>query len=242
MADRARLTEAGGARPIAIVLVRHAETTWVAEDRFQGRADTLLSPRGEAQARAVGRRLADPAEPPSLPIPSGPPLAIWHSPLQRAAATARAIAQAQDSAHLLAASPELIELHVGEWEGLTNAEVGERWPADLAAWRLDPTQGLIPGGEPATEAVVRVRRGLDAIIGALGSAPEGHPAWGIVVSHDGFLRLGLLSLLELPLERYWSFPMPAAGVSVLDRLPHGPWRLRLHGWVGALLPHDGPGT
>ena len=58
-----------------LVLVRHGESTWIAEDRFQGRRDPPLSPRGERQAALVAARLADPLAAPSLPIPAGPPVA-----------------------------------------------------------------------------------------------------------------------------------------------------------------------
>ena len=124
-----------------------------------------------------------------------------------------------------------MEVSVGEWEGLTNAEVRDRWPSEHAAWRLDPTEGLIPGGEPVTEAVERVERGAAAIVEAIVRAPSG---WGIVVSHDGILRLCVLSLLGLPLTAYWALPMAAAGITILDRVvvdgvPTGPWRLRVHG-------------
>ena len=229
MADRARLIGPPRAPDIAIVLVRHAETPWVAEHRFQGHADTLLSPRGEAQAQAVARRLADPAAPPPLPLPASPPVAIWHSPLQRAAATARAIAEARGQTELLAPTPDLIETHVGDWEGLTNVEVGERWPVELEAWRRDPTTGHIPGGEAVTTVAARARRAMGAIVTALEAASAEGPAWGIVVSHDGYLRLTLLTLLDLPLERYWSFPMAAAGITIVDRITGGPWHLRVHG-------------
>jgi probable phosphoglycerate mutase len=226
-------------------MVRHAETPWVVEDRFQGRADTRLSKRGEAQALIVAGRLARPGAPPPLPLPDTPPLAIWHSPLERAAATARAIATAQGRPDIVRPSPELIELDVGEWEGLTNTEVMERWPDQLAAWRRDPTVGLIPGGEPAAQGAVRVRRAIEALVTELEIASEQGSAWTIAVSHDGILRVLLLELLGLPLERYWSFPMAAAGITIVDRVPDGPWRLRLHGLTASIdeeAPATGPGA
>jgi probable phosphoglycerate mutase len=214
---------------VRIVLVRHGETPWVVEDRFQGLADTRLSPRGEAQAAAVGRRLADPAAPPPLPLPATDPVAIWHSPLERAAATARGVAGARGRPDLLVAMPDLVETHVGDWEGLTNVEVAERWPEELAAWRLDPSINHIPGGEPYPEAALRVRRALDAAIVQLEAAPGTDPAWGIAVSHGGFVRLAILTLLAIPLDRYWSFPVGAAAITIVERRDDGPWRLRLHG-------------
>ncbi len=78
-----------------LVLVRHGESEFIVEGRFQGQADTPLSARGREQAAIVAARLADPARPPALPVPAGLPLEVVHSPLGRAAETASAIADAQ---------------------------------------------------------------------------------------------------------------------------------------------------
>jgi len=75
----------------SLVLVRHGESELIAQRRFQGHLETPLSPLGRAQAARVAARLARPNDPPALPIPGRPPLAIVHSPLTRAAQTADAI-------------------------------------------------------------------------------------------------------------------------------------------------------
>src|SRR4051812_15103484 len=90
-----------------LVLVRHGESTYVAEGRFQGRRDAPLSPIGERQAALVGTRLAERDAQTPLPIPAGTPATIWHSPLSRATQTARAIADAQPSDVELIAVPDL---------------------------------------------------------------------------------------------------------------------------------------
>src|SRR3954451_7233912 len=100
-----------------LVLVRHGESTLIAEGRFQGRQDARLSPLGERQAALVGSRLAERDAHTALPIPAGPPAAIWHSPLSRAAQTARAIADAQPAPMALTTVEELTEIAQGEWEG-----------------------------------------------------------------------------------------------------------------------------
>ncbi len=84
MADPPRLTAVEG----ALALVRHGESTWVAEGRFQGQGDPPLSPLGERQAALAGGRLRDPSAFPALPLPAVVPIGIWHSPLRRAASTA----------------------------------------------------------------------------------------------------------------------------------------------------------
>ena len=77
-----------------LVLLRHGESQFIIEGRFQGQAETPLSEAGRRQAALAGTRLARPHDPPSLPIPAGRPLEIVHSPLARAAQTAEAVADA----------------------------------------------------------------------------------------------------------------------------------------------------
>ena len=117
MADPARLTGLSG----SLVLVRHGETTWITEGRFQGRSDPPLSPLGELQAARVAGRLGTPSASPALPLPVEAPIGIWHSPLQRA----RVVASGIGAAHRVALTPlpSLLELDQGAWEGLTSAEV-----------------------------------------------------------------------------------------------------------------------
>jgi broad specificity phosphatase PhoE len=66
-----------------LVLLRHGESTLIAEGRFQGQADTPLTPLGLRQAALVADRLAAPHASPALPVPTGPPLELVHSPLAR---------------------------------------------------------------------------------------------------------------------------------------------------------------
>jgi broad specificity phosphatase PhoE len=153
-----------------LAFVRHGESTYVAEGRFQGRQDPPLSGLGERQAALVAQRLAERDGGTPLPLPAGAPLAVWHSPLQRAATTARHIAAAQPAAVPLRVSAELTELAQGEWEGLLLAEVKARYPAELAAWRRRPNEAHAPGGESLPAAARRVRRGLSTIIDAFAAA------------------------------------------------------------------------
>lgn len=246
MADPARLTGISG----SLVLVRHGETTWITEGRFQGRSDPPLSPLGVLQAARVTSRLVDPAAAPALPLPAAPPIGVWHSPLQRAAIAATGIA----AGHGVPLTPvdDLLELDQGAWEGLTNAEVSARYATELAAWRRDPAQHHAPGGESLDVASVRAGRAADLLLGELRSAvaaltipgderpPTGHVLgyaapgsdgepwpWLVAVAHDGLLRLLLLDLLGLPVRAFWSFPFALCGVSILE-IRAGVARLRAH--------------
>ncbi len=222
------------------MLVRHGESVWVAEGRFQGRRDPALSALGERQAELVGRRLAQPNDGTPLPIPAGLPIGLWHSPLRRAADTAHAIARLQPAEVPLVPAPGLIELAQGEWEGLLHSEVRARWPEQLARWRSAPTEAHAPGGEPLLSAAVRVRSTLGDIFTALAAEPAASddPAaqpWAVIVAHDGIFRLALMALLEVPYERFWSFPFNLCAISVIT-LHEGAAALRAHNLSEHLTP------
>ena len=77
-----------------LVLLRHGESEWIVEGRFQGQAETPLSSNGRRQAALAADRLARPHASPALPVPSGVPLEIVHSPLARTRETALAVSAA----------------------------------------------------------------------------------------------------------------------------------------------------
>ncbi|MDR3546004.1 MAG: histidine phosphatase family protein [Candidatus Limnocylindrales bacterium] len=226
----------------SLVLLRHGQSVWLAEGRFQGRADTPLSPLGERQAALAGARLADPAAPPRLPVPAGDPVAIVHSPLARTAQTAAAVAAAialrGRPAPPLVAEPGLIEIGQGAWEGHYQRDVESGWPAEIAGWRRDPVRTFAPGGESLVDVDRRVREALGGVIERLerarvaappadasGTAPGPTSAsfydphagpWIVLVGHDGAFKVALLALLGLPLDRFWTFTQTTTGIAVLD--------------------------
>jgi broad specificity phosphatase PhoE len=221
-----------------LVLVRHGESTWVAEGRFQGRGDPPLSTLGQQQAELVAGRLADRDRGTPLPVPAGPPIAIWHSPLARAAQTAQRIASRQPGTALHPLE-DLTEIGQGEWTGLTRAEVNEHWSAELAAWLRAPVDNHAPGGEALPDAAPRVATAVRGIIDALNAAKAPPEPWALLVAHDGIFRLSLLTLLELPLERFWSFPFGLCAISVLT-MRDGVATLRAHNLAEHLAPLTGP--
>lgn len=210
-----------------LVLVRHGESTWIVRRRFQGRRNPWLTERGRAQAAALARRLADPLAPPALPVPPGPPVAIWHSPLKRAGDTARAIVGLLPVQ--LLADARLAEIGQGEWETRSHRSVAALGPG-LAAWREDPMGNVAPGGEPLPAVRRRVRIALVEILSVFASSPPGGSAaqpWGVVVSHEGTLRVAMLLLLGLPLARFWAFPFEPCAITVIE-LADGQAILRAH--------------
>lgn len=235
-----------GTPPIAIpdrldatlVLVRHGESELIVQRRFQGQAESPLSATGRRQAALVARRLARPLAPPALPLPDGPPLAIIHSPLGRATETAQAIEtalRADDSfGRPIPRRPDdrLKEIGQGSWEGLLSSEIEANDGERLALWRTRPTEAWAPGGERLGDVLARVRPALDELLAELAAA--GRPGsiarprvagygdqradqpWTIVVGHDGVFKVVLLTLFDLPLERFWMWSSDLCGISVIE--------------------------
>jgi len=235
-----------------LAFVRHGESEWVREGRFQGQGDSPLSEQGRRQALLTARRIARRARRPALPLPSGPPRSVVHSPLARATETAEVLARAVSGGRgddaverpvPLRAEPGFLEIGQGDWEGLPGAEVVERWGELLEEWRRDPLVAWAPGGESIPEVDVRVRVALRALLEELAAAapaggasrsqvlgyaelPSDEP-WSIVVGHDGVFKVALLALLDLPLARFWVFPFALCGITVVE-IRNGRPRLRLH--------------
>lgn len=237
-----------------IVLLRHGESAWVAEGRFQGQGDPPLSPTGIAQARLAAERIAAPTAVPALPVPAGLPVEIRHSPLARTGATAAEVARALSAATargqggtaegvVTLPDPGFLEIGQGLWEGRLASEIEERWPDALAGWRSDPLTTWAPEGEALPVVDRRVRSSLRALMAQLadrghgslglrsqvlgyGSEPGTEP-WSLIVGHDGVFRVTLLALLDLPLTRFWTFPFALCGITVVE-IRAGRARLRAH--------------
>jgi probable phosphoglycerate mutase len=148
-----------------IFLARHGETDWNAQDRWQGHADTSLNERGRAQARELAARLAD------VPFE-----AAYSSDLRRARETAEIVVDGRSLAVRI--EPGLREIDVGSWQGLTNAEIGDR----------ERTDG---------ETLEAFRDRVVAAIEAIGRRHEGSDV--LVVAHGGCARTLQRHLLGEPL-------------------------------------------
>ena len=185
------------------MLWRHGQTMWNVEHRFQGQTDIPLDETGEAQAEYAARRLA-----------TLRPDAIFSSDLSRATSTAAPLARLTGLG--VTTDKDLRERFGGDWEGLTDEEIGARYPAERATWNP-------PNGEPTTAVADRVRGALRRIAGTIS---DGELA--VVVSHGAALRLGMERLLGLPEEAFGALgPLSNCSWSVLG-VRYGRWRLMEH--------------
>jgi broad specificity phosphatase PhoE len=164
-----------------ILLARHGESDWNRTERWQGWTDRPLTPRGREQARGLAARLEE-AE---LD-------AVYSSDLQRARETAEIVAQ---SKHLtVETTPDLREVDVGSWSGLTRAEAEARFPALYARW-LKGAEGWDDGEsyEQMSERVVRA---------ILRIAREHDGQRVLVVAHGGSIRAVHAAALGVDVHTY----------------------------------------
>ena len=186
-----------------IVCLRHGQTLWNLERRFQGHTDIPLDETGLAQAVRAASLLA-----------SLRPSLIVSSDLRRANDTGLALGRLAGLE--VNVDEDFRERSGGEWEGLTGKEIAERWPSEYLSWEA-------PGGESVTEVADRVAAGMRRW-----AAKLDEDGLLVIASHGAALRLGIARLLGLP-EHLW----PALGGlgncswSVLEEGRKG-WRLLEH--------------
>lgn len=201
-----------------VYLIRHGETMWNKDARFQGRADIPLSPRGVEQARALSKRLQQHNI-----------TAFFSSNLSRARETAGIIAAPHHRAVQVVDGLE--EIDFGQWEGLTSGEIRERFRDESSAWWASPLDTRIPGGETLAELA---ERSITALKGIVEKYPEDQVA---VVAHGGTIRSVVGTVLGLNLNHYWRLRQDNASLTIVE----------FYGWEKAILmlyndiSHLGPG-
>jgi len=154
------------------VLWRHGQTTWNREHRFQGQTDIPLDEVGEVQAEQAARQLA-----------ALRPGALFSSDLVRAQQTAAPLSRLTGLPVSL--DKDLRERFGGDWEGLSDAVIRERYPAERATWNP-------PNGEPTLVVADRVATAFARIADTLEAGQL-----AVLVGHGAALRLGMERILGL---------------------------------------------
>jgi len=163
-----------------LLLIRHGETIWNRERRFQGVMDIPLSEKGREEARQLAAFLGDKHLD-----------AIYSSHLSRALDTAKAVAAYHDLE--VQAVEDLSEINVGEWAGLGWEEIWERWPELGRQWYANPPESPPPpGGEYYPDFQKRCMAALEKIAAAHSDTDQ-----VAVVSHGGVIRALMNQLLGL---------------------------------------------
>lgn len=191
-----------------VIFVRHGETTFNIESRYQGHTDAELSDLGRRQSERVAERLKDEKI-----------AAIYSSDLSRANETAQAIA----AFHGLSIQTDeaLRECAFGEWEGLSVSEIAERYPELYQNYQRDSVTHRAPNGERLEELQERVVQAVEQIA-------ERHPDGTVViVSHSGPIRVFFCHALGAGLETFRRIHLDNCGITTLSLNSDGRWFLEV---------------
>lgn len=189
-----------------LLLIRHGETDWNATLRYQGQGGVPLNAQGRAQARKAGERLARYGA-----------VALYTSDIIRAAETAALIGE--QTGLKPTPMPDLREIDVGQWEGLTPEELYRRFPDHMREYERDPARTVRLGGESYAQLQQRALRAMNTI-------QERHPGEQTVlaVSHGGTIRALLCHVIGLDLIHFGRLWLDNGSLNEL-RYGSSGWRL-----------------
>jgi alpha-ribazole phosphatase len=180
---RADVLSSGVKTAMNLYMVRHGQTAASRENRFSGSSDPPLTAAGEAMAQAFADAYV------SLRWD-----AIYCSPMLRTRQTAEALSRLTDVQVVI--EDGLKEIAYGEWEGLRQDEVRERWPEAFAYWADDVASRGTPGGETAFQVAARAMRVVEAI------RTRHQHGNVLLVSHKATLRVIICALLGLDVRLF----------------------------------------
>lgn len=200
-----------------IILWRHGRTGWNSEGRFQGQEDIDLDSAGQEQAAVAARHLQHTK-----------PSRIISSDLRRARDTAAALASLTGTD--VETDARLRETYLGQWQGLTFADISDRFPDEVRQWNAGSVQVRPGGGETRAEMAVRMGQSISEAAESL--EPDGTV---VVVTHGGAARVGIAHMLGLPYEHWgvlsglgncnWSMLEEVEGSALEGKVT---WRLTEH--------------
>ena len=183
--------------PAELIVVRHGETKWNVEGRLQGQLDSPLTPRGLAQARALGRRLQ------GVNVER-----VVSSDLGRAQVTARVITEVCGAQAELESHPDLRERHFGLLQGRRVEEFSSAEQLHYDRSR-DDAGYRVPEGESRAEVWDRAVSAVEK----LGRAGSGRIL--LVVTHGGVLSAAIRAALGIPRNVPRTFHTPNCGFNHL---------------------------
>ncbi|MFS0723984.1 histidine phosphatase family protein [Paenibacillus sp. 1P07SE] len=200
----------GVASKTRIYLVRHGQTEWNVEHRFQGHQDSPLTPLGLQQAGWLADALQE-----------EPLDAIYASSSTRAMRTAEIIRGERQLA--IQASDGLLEMNLGEWEGGVQEEIKEQYQERFAAFWEDPESFLVAGGETFREVEARATAVLEQIL-------KEHAGQSVlIVTHTVVLKLLMARFEARPLKDLWQLPYIYPACLCHIEGSHPDYEILLHG-------------
>ncbi|MBV5257775.1 histidine phosphatase family protein [Synechococcus moorigangaii CMS01] len=192
-----------GHNGLRLLLVRHGETNWNREGRFQGTMDIPLNENGQAQAAKAQAFLKD----------VNLDFAVT-SPMSRPKETAEIILQAHPQIQL-ATHPQLEEIGHGLWEGKLESEIEADFPGMLQEWQSKPETVQMPEGENLQQVWDRANQAWDEIVAQYSQQPN---QVGLVVAHDAINKVILCRVMGLQPKDIWAVKQGNCAVTVVDYL------------------------
>jgi phosphoserine phosphatase len=196
---------------LRLMLVRHGETDWNRQGRFQGQIDVPLNPNGHQQANQAAEFLK--SEPIDFAV---------SSPMLRPKETAEAILQNHPEV-TMTFEPEFCEISHGAWEGKLEAEIAQEYGEELRQWHIQPEVVQMPEGENLQQVWDRAIAAWNALVESARADFDGtHTQVGLVVAHDAINKVVLSHVVGAGPEKFWSFKQGNGAVSVIDYPAEGP--------------------
>jgi len=186
---------------IKLFLIRHGQTSWNVEGRYQGDQDIELNSTGIMQAGLAAKYLS------RVGFSN-----IYSSPLSRTMETARIINRRRGLE--IKVMQDLKEMDFGKWEGMKFEEINSTYNIDYQKWLEDPYHNRPTGGEDFQELTDRTTAAIDRILA------ENSDGSSVAVStHGGVILSLLVHWLQIPLDRWKSIiqRQAAINIAVIDK-------------------------
>lgn len=181
---------------LRLYFMRHGETVWNTERRYQGMTDIELSEEGLRQAECAAKRFKN------IKIDK-----IYASPLKRAMKTAEKIA-AEKGIEIIS-EDDFREIHFGEWEGKTVPELTEKYGESYTNFIREPHKYGFPGEGSVENVINRIKPGIDRLI----AEEKGNV---LIVSHGGIIRLMIMYIMGLDSSWFTKMWINNTGVSIIE--------------------------
>jgi probable phosphoglycerate mutase len=194
-----------GLGPTRVYLVRHGQSTFNREQRFQGRSDEpVLTEAGVAAAVLVGRHLAGKRFD-----------SILTSPLRRARQTASILGAALDGRPPFVVAEDLAEMHLGVWQGLSIETIRHGFPEEWRVWQNSPHELKIPAGDGTF--FFPVRNLFEQARGFWQEFLNRHAGeTALLITHGGTARALIATATGIGIQQFPSLQHSNCGISILE--------------------------
>ena len=182
-----------------IFLIRHGETNWNKEGRFQGQIDIPLNENGKEQARKTFEYLR------SISFNKA-----FSSSMHRPYETAQIILQNNKDLKIEKID-SLIEISHGLWEGKLEVEIGEKWPILLKNWHDKPEEVIMPEGESIKDVSERSIKAFDKIC-----LSQKDNDLSLLVAHDAVNKTLICEILGINYSNIWMIKQGNGGITIID--------------------------